>query len=237
MATEQTAQAVRVLIVEDEPSIRRFLKASLASHGYAVFEAQDAQEGLEGSVSSHPDVIILDLGLPDLDGLEVITRIRVRSTTPIIILSVREDESDKVMALDAGADDYLTKPFREGELLARLRAVLRRFALPEEAAVFRIGHLTVDFSRHLVHMKDQVVGLTPTEYELLKVLVSHAGKVVTHRQLLREVWNKTEDYEGGSHLLRVTVSNLRNKLEPQPERPTYILTEPGVGYRLHADSF
>lgn len=235
MGTDKTTPALRVLIIEDEKSIRRFLKASLTAHGYHVFEAQDAREGLSVAVSSRPDVIIVDLGLPDSDGIEVVRRLRDRSSTPIVILSVREDESDKVAALDAGADDYLTKPFREGELLARLRAVLRRFALPQEGAVFKAGQLTVDFNRHSVQFKDQTVGLTPTEYELLKTLIMNAGKVVTHRQLLRAVWDKTEDYEGGAHLLRVTISNLRNKLEPRPERPAYILTEPGVGYRLYAE--
>jgi two-component system KDP operon response regulator KdpE len=233
MGTEQATPPLRILIIEDEKSIRRFLKAILTSHGYAAFEAQNAQEGLEAAVSCRPDVIILDLGLGDLDGLEVVKRLRARSGIPILILSVREDESDKVAALDGGADDYLTKPFREGELLARLRAVLRRFARPNEAATFKTGHLTVDLARRLVQVGDQSVGLTPTEYELLKVLVLNAGAVVTHEQLLREVWDKTEVYEGSSHLLRVTISNLRNKLEPKPERPAYILTEPGIGYRLH----
>jgi two-component system KDP operon response regulator KdpE len=227
---------IRVLIVEDEPPMRRFLKAILTSRGYHVFEARNAREGLDQVVATHPDVILLDLGLPDADGVDVVRELRLRSRIPIIIVSVRDDESDKIEALDAGADDYLTKPFREGELLARIRAVMRRFSSPGDDPVFTLGALTVDLTRHQIRMEDRLISLTPTEYNLLKALVLNAGAVVTHRQLLREVWNKTEDYEGGMHLLRVTMSNLRNRIEPKPECPIYILTEPGVGYRLQTDA-
>ncbi len=228
-------QALRALIVDDEKSIRRFLKAALVSHGYTVFEAPNGVEALENLASCHPDVIILDLGLPDQDGISVTHEIRKRIKTPIIILSVRDQENDKILALDAGADDYLTKPFSVDELLARLRAVMRRLVPQNEETVFKAGKLCVDVAKHTVELDESPLQLTPTEYEILKTLVLNAGKVVTQKQLLKEVWNKTEDMEGASHLLRVTISHLRNKLEPNPDRPTYVVTEPGVGYRLHSE--
>lgn len=226
---------MRILIVDDEKTIRRFLKATLASYGHDVFEAVNGAEALKYAVSSHPDVIILDLGLPDMDGIDITSRIRERSKTPIIILSVREDESDKIAALDAGADDYLTKPFRAGEMLARIRAVMRRLLPQSEWSLFTVGNLTIDIAQHRVEVNGCPVHLTPTEYALLKVLVLNAGKIMTHKQILKEIWDKTEDVEEALHLLRVTVSNLRNKIEPDPDRPTYILTEPCVGYRLCTD--
>ena len=226
--------ALRILVVDDEKTIRRFLKATLVSHGYAVFEASNGSEALENSISHHPDVIILDLGLPDRDGLEITREIRERTKTPIVILSVREQEADKIQALDAGADDYLTKPFSAGELLARLRAVMRRLVPQDETTIFKTGELCMDIAKHTAELSSRSLQLTPTEYEILKVLILNVGKVVTQRQILKEVWNKTEDTEGASHLLRVTISNLRDKIEPDPDRPTYVLTEPGVGYRLHS---
>lgn len=225
-------QNTRILIVDDEKSIRRFLKATLAAQGYNICEAVNAKEALEYAVSWHPDAIILDLGLPDMDGVEVTRQIRQRAKTPIIILSVRENEADKISALDAGADDYLTKPFNAGEMLARLRAVMRRLLPQNESAVFKVGKLSMDISNHKVEVKGREVHLTPTEYSLLKAMVLNAGKIMTHGQILKEIWNKNEDFEEASHLLRVTISNLRNKLESNPDRPAYILTEPGVGYRL-----
>lgn len=229
-------QDMRILIVDDEKTIRRFLKATLISHGYNVFEATNAKEALEYSVSSHPDAIILDLGLPDMDGIEVMRQIRKRSKTPIIILSVRENEADKIAALDAGADDYLTKPFNAGEMLARLRAVMRRLLPQNERSVFKVGKLSIDISNHNVEVKARQIHLTPTEYDLLKVLVLNAGKIMTHGQILKEIWNKDEGFEEASHLLRVTISNLRNKIESNPDRPDHILTEPGIGYRLSSES-
>lgn len=226
---------VRILIVDDEKTIRGFLKAALVSHGYNVSEAVNGKEALEHSISSHPDVIILDLGLPDIDGLDITHQIRERTRTPIIILSVRDDESDKVAALDAGADDYLTKPFNIGEMLARIRAVMRRLLPQNERALFKVGNIAIDISKHSVEVKNHQVHLTPTEYDVLKLLVLNAGKVMTHGQILKEIWNKTEDLEDSLHLLRVTISNLREKIEPDPNRPAYILTEPGVGYRLYSD--
>jgi len=225
-------QDLRVLVVDDDKGIRRFLNASLSANGYDVFESTTGADALEESVSSHPDAIILDLGLPDIDGIEVIRKIRKRAKTPIIVLSVREDASDRIAALDVGADDYLTKPFSTGELLARLRAVMRRLLPLDKDEVFRIGRLLVDIAKHQVIVNGRQVDLTPTEYDILKLLAVNAGKVLTHRQILQEVWNKKEDLEGVLHLLRVTISNLRSKLEPNPDRPTYILTEPGIGYRL-----
>lgn len=229
-------QSLRILLVDDEKAIRSFLRASLSSHGYNVFEAVTAEDALEKSVSTHPDAIILDLGLPDKDGLEVTKTIRKRSNMPIIILSVREDAMDKVAALDAGADDYLTKPFSTRELLARLRAVMRRLLPSDKGEVVKIGRICFDIANHEVKVNEREVDLTPTEYDILKLLVLNAGKVLTHRHILQAVWNKSEDLEGVLHLLRVTISNLRSKIEPNPDRPIHIITEPGIGYRLRPGS-
>lgn len=220
----------RVLVVDDEQALRRFLRVALTSQEYTVFEATSGQDALSFAVAHKPDVIILDLGLPDIDGVEVTRLLRQWTQIPIIILSVRGSESDKIAALDAGADDYLTKPFGVGELLARLRAALRRAAEPRGEPVFTSGDLKIDLSRRLVSVADREVQLTPTEYNLIRVLVTHAGKVLTHHQLLREVWGP--GYEQEFHILHVNVSNLRRKIEPNPARPQYIITEPGVGYRL-----
>jgi two-component system KDP operon response regulator KdpE len=224
---------VRILIVEDEPAIRRFLHTSLSAHGYRVFAAFNGQEALTAVAAQRPDLVLLDLGLPDLDGIEVTRRLREWTQIPIIIVTVQEQERAKIAALDAGADDYVTKPFGMGELLARMRASLRRAAAPAGEPVFTAGQLTVDLGRRLVTVGDHEVQLTPTEYDLLRTLVTHAGKVLTHRQLLRQVWGA--GYETEAHLLRVNMSNLRHKLEPDAARPSYILTEPGVGYRLRVD--
>ncbi len=219
----------RILVVDDEAPIRRYLRAALGSQGFTVYEAATGLEAVQAVLSHRPDIIILDLGLPDIDGIEVTRRLREWSQIPIIILSVREAEQDKIAALDAGADDYLTKPFGTGELLARMRVALRKQATNPSEPVFQTGKLTVDFSHRLVTVDEKEVQLTPTEYDLLKILVTHAGKVITHRQLLRQVWGEGYD---DMHILRVNISNLRGKLEPDPSRPTYIHTEPGVGYRL-----
>ena len=221
----------RILLIDDERAIRRLLRAALAAHGYEVLEAATGEEGLQSAATQHPDVIILDLGLPDLDGVQVTRRLREWTQTPIIILSVRGSEEDKIAALDAGADDYLTKPFGTGELTAHIRAALRRIQPPGEGQpVFQVDELRVDLLHRTVSVDDHLVDLTPNEYELLKLLVQHAGKVVTHRQLLRAVWGS--GYEEEAHLLRVNISNLRHKLESDPAQPRYILTESGVGYRL-----
>lgn len=220
----------RVLVVDDEPAIRRFLHTALAGHGYSLFEASSGQDALSAVVAHRPDLVLLDLGLPDMDGIEVTRRLREWTAIPIIIVTVQEQEAAKVAALDMGADDYVTKPFGMGELLARLRVALRRASAPAVAPVFTSGSLTMDLARRLVMVDGRDVQLTPTEYDLLRVLVVHAGKVLTHRQLLRQVWGS--GYEGETHLLRVNMSNLRHKLEPDAARPQLILTEPGVGYRL-----
>jgi len=224
---------VRVLVVDDEQAIRRFLNAALTAHGYEVFEATTGEEALTAAVGWRPDLIILDLGLPGIDGIEVTRRLREWSHIPILILSVREREGDKIEALDAGADDYLTKPFGAGELLARMRVALRRAAQPQATPLFRVGDLAVDLAQRVVTLAGEEVALTPTEYDLLRVLVQNAGKVLTHNQLLRQVWGA--GYGGELHLLRVNVSNLRRKIEPLPGRPRYIVTEPGVGYRLRLE--
>ena len=229
-----TDMNLRVLVVDDEPAIRRFLRVSLGAHGCVVFEAVNGQEALAGVAAHRPDLVILDLGLPDIDGLEVTRQLREWTHLPIIILSVRGEEAQKIAALDAGADDYLTKPFGTGELLARMRAAVRRVSSPTVEPQFSTGSLSVDLARRLVALDGAAVQLTPTEYDLLRVLVTNAGKVLTHHQLLREVWGA--GYETEAHMLRVNISNLRRKLEPDPARPRYILTEPGVGYRLQTEN-
>jgi len=224
--------SLRILVVDDEKSIRSFLKASLTAYGYSVYEAAKGREALIGSVNAHPDAIILDLGLADMDGREVIVKIRKRTKTPIIVLSVRDDPRQKIAALDAGADDYLTKPFSAGELLARLKAVMRRLLPLERGQILRTGKLAMEITIRRVTVADKQVDLSPTEYDTLRLFLLNSGRVLTHKQILREIWDKTEDYEGVLHLLRVTISNLRGKIESNPDRPVYILTEPGVGYRL-----
>jgi two-component system KDP operon response regulator KdpE len=222
-----------VLLVEDEVQIRRFLRIALGSQGFRLIEAVTGREGLAAAATQRPDIIILDLGLPDMDGTEIIRRVREWSTLPIIVLSARGQERDKIAALDLGADDYVAKPFGVGELLARMRVALRHAARTAGEAgepVFSLGGLHVDLARRQVSVGGQEVHLTPIEYRLLATLVRHAGKVLTHQQLLREVWgpNHTEQ----AHYLRVFTAQLRRKLEVDPARPRYLLTEPGVGYRL-----
>ncbi len=225
-------KTVRILVADDERPIRRFLNASLSGQ-YTVLEAATGEETLAVTVSGRPDVIILDLGLPDLDGIEVTRRLREWTQIPIIVVSVRDREEDKIAALDAGADDYLTKPFGAGELMARLRVALRRSALPENEPVYQADGLSVDLARRDVKVNGQTVTLTPTEYDILRILIQHAGKVLTHPQLVHAVWGTS--YEADAHLLRVNISNLRRKIEADPARPHYIVTEPGVGYRLKAN--
>lgn len=224
----------RVLVVDDEQAIRRFLRAALGAQGYTIYEAAGGREAIQAMIAYRPDVVILDLGLPDLDGVEVTRQVREWSQVPILILSVREGEEDKIAALDAGADDYLTKPFGAGELMARLRVALRRASHPGGEPVVQVGELSVDLGRRLVTLAGQEVALTPTEYDLLRLLVQNAGKVLTHRLLFQRVWGT--GYEPDLHLLRVNISNLRRKVEPDPARPRYIVTEPGVGYRLRIDA-
>jgi len=225
-----------VVLIEDEPQIRRFLRATLTGQGYRLFEATTGADGLVEVGSRQPDVVIVDLGLPDVDGIDVIRRLREWTAVPIIVLSARGQERDKVTALDAGADDYVSKPFGASELLARIRVALRHTAgASHEAddAAFTIGELRMDLLHRQVFVGDREVRLTPIEYKLLATLVRHAGKVVTHQQLLREVWGPTHTDQ--AHYVRVYMAHLRHKLEAEPARPQYLLTEPGVGYRLTTD--
>jgi two-component system KDP operon response regulator KdpE len=221
---------LRILIVDDEIEIRRFLRASLGAHGNTIFEASCGQDALRMAIDNRPDLAILDLGLPDVDGVEVTRRIREWSRMPIIILSVRNQEQNKIEALDAGADDYLTKPFGVGELLARIRVVMRRVVTPEGDPVYQVGELVIDLARHRVTVSGKEVVLTPTEFDLLRTLAQNAGKVITHRQLIHQVWGVAYEEEG--RLLRVNIANLRRKIEANPSKPMYIQTELGVGYRL-----
>ncbi len=224
-----TKPNLKALVVDDEPAVRRFLRTSLEPRGYQVSEASTGHEAVDVVAQSKPDVILLDMGLPDLDGVEVTRILREWCSIPIIILSVRESEADKVAALDAGADDYLTKPFGLNELTARLRAALRRVQQNPDEPVLVSGSLSIDLTNRDVIRDGQRIVLTATEYDILKALARKAGKVLTHQQLMREVWGHVEQ---DLHTLRVNISNLRKKLEPEPARPAFLVTEPGVGYRF-----
>lgn len=222
----------KVLIVDDEPQIRRFLRARLQSHDYKVIEAENGKEGLRVCTVQKPDLLILDLGLPDMDGLDVIKNVREWSQIPIIVLSIRSDDVDKIEALDRGANDYVTKPFSMGELLARMRAALRQGpgSGAEEAAVVIAGDISIDLSKRLITRGGTPVKLSRKEYDLLKILATHSGKVITHQQLLQEVWDPA--YVEETQYLRVYIGQLRQKLERYPAAPKHLITEPGVGYRL-----
>ena len=220
----------RVLVVDDEKAIQRFLKNALSSAEFSVHIAESGKEALAAAISIRPDLVILDLGLPDMDGVEVLRRLREWTQVPVIIMSVRDREDEKVTALDSGADDYVTKPFGIGELLARMRVALRKSIQQSPEPVYRVDGLEVDLEHRRVVAEEKEVQLTPTEYDLLRLLVTHAGKVLTHNQILRQIWGPA--YMEQPHLLRVNISNLRRKIEPEPNRPRYILTELGVGYRL-----
>jgi two-component system KDP operon response regulator KdpE len=224
-----------VVVIEDEPQIRRFLRPTLVAEGYRIVEAESGEDGVLQAATRQADLVVLDLGLPDMDGLEVIRRLREWTTIPIVVLSARGDERDKIAALDAGADDYVAKPFAVGELLARMRVALRHARAGREPAepVFSAGNVRVDLVRRRVFVEEAEVHLTRTEYKLFTTLVRHTGKVLTHRQLLREVWGPSAVDQ--THYLRVYMAQLRHKLEADPARPRLLLTEPGVGYRLAAD--
>src|SRR5262245_11436819 len=220
-----------VVLIEDEPQIRRFLRAILPAQGIELFEAENGERGIVAVGLHRPDVVVLDLGLPDINGVAVVKRLREWTDVPIIVLSARSEEADKIAALDAGADDYVTKPFGVGELLARLRAAMRRRARGADGAeTFVIGPITVDLAARRIARAGEPVHLTPLEYRLFAQLVRHAGKVLTHRQLLKEVWGPTHVED--AHYLRIYMAQLRRKLEEDPTQPRYLLTEPGVGYRL-----
>lgn len=220
----------RVLVIDDEIQIRRFLRFSLEAHGYRVYETETGQDGLLNAAKIRPDLIILDLGLPDMTGHAVLSSLREWTKTPVIVLSVHNTDKDKILALDGGADDYLTKPFSVEELMARMRTAMRHAHSTPDEPVRAFGDVQIDLTRRLVTKHGEVVKLTPTEYALFKVMVSHAGRVLTHQQLLREVWGA--DYIHETHYLRVYFAQLRQKLEDNPTLPALLLTEPGVGYRL-----
>jgi two-component system KDP operon response regulator KdpE len=226
-----TDVGARILVVDDEPQIRKFLRLGLEGHGYSVLEAASAEAALRAAVSGQPELVVLDLGLPDREGFDVLSALREWSRVPVLVLSVRSREGEKVRAFDLGADDYVVKPFGMPELLARIKAALRRRAAPGSAEpVFRVGALEVDLARRLVRVEGAEVRLSPKQYRLLQVLVSNAGKVVTHRQLLGEVWGAV--HRDDVQYLRVFVRKLRGHIEADPARPRYLLTELGVGYRL-----
>jgi two-component system KDP operon response regulator KdpE len=227
-----SAAPLRILVIDDEPPIRKLLRVGLSAHGYQIVEASNGKMALDLLNEQAPDLVILDLGLPDMEGHELLRTIRGRNdNVPIVVLSSRDDETGKVQALDSGADDYVTKPFGMDELLARMRAALRhQLQTHGERPIFRVGDLSVDLVRRIVKVGDKEIKLSPKEYELLRVLVQHAGKVLTHRFLLSQLWSDLTD----AQYLRVYVRQLRQKIETDPERPQYILTETGVGYRLRA---
>jgi two-component system KDP operon response regulator KdpE len=218
------------LVIDDELQMRRLLRVCLEANGYRVLEAATGTEGIAEAAQHPPDVVILDLGLPDMEGVAVLKRLREWSRVPVVVLSVRDREEDKIAALDNGADDYVTKPFSSGELLARLRVAQRHAAPSSETTVFRSGQLEVDLAARVVKLKSREVKLTATEYSLLRLFVQHAGKVLTHRQILRDVWGP--NYVEQTHYLRVYLAHLREKLEANPAQPELLITEPGVGYRL-----
>ncbi|WP_430396289.1 response regulator [Ferrovibrio sp.] len=228
------ADGASILVIDDEPQIRRYLRVSLEAHDFRIQEAATAKEGLRLAALEKPDLMILDLGLPDMDGQDVIKRLREWSSMPVVVLSVRADEADKIAALDAGADDYVTKPFGTGELLARLRAALRHtIGATAGQPIFTSGPLSVDLEKRLVAVNGEAVKLSPKEYDLLRLLVQHAGKVLTHQFILRQVWGPAHEHD--VQYLRVFARQLRQKLEADPARPLLLLTEPGVGYRLTLD--
>jgi two-component system KDP operon response regulator KdpE len=223
----------KILVIDDEPQLRRFLRVTLTSQGYEVCEAINGADGLTQIAMQNPDIVLLDLGLPDIDGLEVLRRVREWSDIPIIVVSAREQEGDKIKSLDEGADDYLTKPFGAGELLARIRVALRHRDLKKQGnpeTNFRTEGLLVDLAKRVVSVEGKEVHLTPLEYKLLTVLIKNAGKVITHSQLLREVWGPNAS--GQTHYLRIYMAQLRHKLEKDPARPKFFRNEPGIGYRF-----
>lgn len=222
-----------ILVIDDEPQIRRALRAGLERNGYSVELAASGEEGLDMAALHTPDMVILDLAMPGTDGFQVCKQLREWTKVPILVLSVRDDESDKIAALDLGADDYLTKPFGLGELMARVRAALRRSGDQPEEAVLSFGDLQIDFARRIVTISEHEIHLTPIEYDLLRQLATHSDHVMTHRQLLTRVWGP--EYSEDTHTLRVHIANLRTKLEADPARPRFIQTEPRVGYRFRSD--
>ena len=232
---KMSSDGARVLVIDDEKQIRRMLNIALTGNGFNITEAATGNDGLNQAIVFHPDIIILDLGLPDCDGHEVISKLREWTQIPIIILSVREQESEKITALDAGADDYITKPFSIGELLARIRVALRRSAKTVDEPILAFGEISLDIARRIVTLKGEELKLTPTEYEILKYMALKADRVVTQQQLLRAIWGP--NHQEHTHYLRIYIGQLRHKIEADPTQPRYILTEAGIGYRLVKDSY
>ncbi|SDX96666.1 response regulator [Paenibacillus sp. CF384] len=226
-----TTSGARILIIDDEPQICKLLKVTLQAHHFDIHTAATGEEGVYQASISHPDLIVLDLGLPDISGMEVLRRVREWTRVPVIVLTAKDREDDKIAALDSGADDYVTKPFGMGELLARIRVALRHAAKSADEPVLQFGRLMIDLAQRIVELDGNRVKLTPTEYDLLKVLASSAGKVITQRQLLQQVWGG-HHHESDSHYLRIYIGHLRKKLEEDPTRPVFIETEPGIGYRF-----
>ncbi|REE66688.1 two-component system KDP operon response regulator KdpE [Paenibacillus taihuensis] len=229
--TATGGNGARILVIDDEPQIVKLLRVTLQAHHFEVHEAANGGTGIYQASIVHPDLIVLDLGLPDMSGMEVLQRVREWSRVPIIVLTAKEREDDKIAALDSGADDYVTKPFGMGELLARIRVALRHVASSTNEPILQFGGLKLDLAQRLVELDGNRVKLTPTEYDLLKVLASNAGKVITQRQLLQQVWGG-HHHESDSHYLRIYIGHLRKKLEEDPTRPKFIETEPGIGYRF-----
>ena len=225
-----TEKGLRVLIIDDEPQIRKLLKVSLQTHSYQLSEAENGQEGIQQAAAFKPDLAIVDLGLPDMDGKAVIQQIREWSAMPIIILTARDQEQEKIAALDAGADDYITIPFGIGELMARMRVCLRRMATSDSEPILRCGGLAVDLLQRRVTVDEREIKLTPTEYELIKFMMQHAGRVLPHKQLLKAGWGNA--YNEDTHYIRIYIGQLRRKIEQDPAQPRYIVTESGIGYRL-----
>ena len=223
-------KGLKVLVVDDEPQIQKLLKVSLGAHGYEMEEALTGEAGIRLAAMVKPDFMLVDLGLPDMDGKAVVAAIRDWSQAPIIVLTARDQEQEKIEALDAGADDYVTKPFSVGELMARMRVSLRRVAAPEHEPVLHCGELTIDLVQRRVSVGEREIKLTPTEYELLKILAQFRGRVVTHKQLLKAVWGN--NYDDDTHYIRVYIGQLRRKIEEYPTQPRYITTESGIGYRM-----
>jgi two-component system, OmpR family, KDP operon response regulator KdpE len=229
-----TNSGEKILIIDDEPQIQKLLRVTLQAQGFEVIAALSGDDGLIQATMVRPDLIVLDLGLPDISGMEVLRQIREWAQTPIVVLTAKDQEEDKIVALDSGADDYVTKPFGMGELVARIRVALRHTTKSNDEPILDFGRLVIDLSKRNVELDDQKVKLTPTEYELLKVLATNAGRVMTHKQLLQKVWGGHQ-YNTDSHYLRVYVGHLRKKIEIDPARPTFIVTEPGIGYRFIVD--
>lgn len=224
--------SIRILVVEDDAQIRKLLKVTLQAHKYTVYEASTGKEGMEQASLAAPDLLILDLGLPDQSGLDVLRSIRKRSNVPVIVLTAIDREADKILALDNGADDYVTKPFGMGELVARIRVALRHSSRTHEEPVLQHGELIINVAHRSVELKGEAIKLSPTEFDLLKILATNAGRVITKTQLLKQVWNEHDD--SNRHYLRIYIGHLRKKLEDNPAEPKYIVTEPGVGYRFLA---